>query len=38
MGEKLFEFFWIKNDFAKYFAKYHDLSFTYFVSHIMVIP
>ena len=35
--EKLFELFCIKNDFAKYFAKYRNLLFKYFVSHIMII-
>ena len=34
---KIFELFCIKNDFAKYFAKCHNL-FKYFVLHIMVIP
>ena len=37
MGEKLFELFCVKNDFAKYFAKCHNLLYTYFVSHTMVI-
>ena len=36
MGEKLFELFCIKNDFAKYFSKCYNL-FKYFVSHIMIL-
>ena len=34
--KKPFKLFGIKNDFAKYFAKFCNL-FKYFVSHIMII-
>ena len=37
MGEKLFELFCIKNDFAKYFGGCCNL-FKHFVSHIIIIP
>ena len=35
--EKLFELFYIENDFGNYFSKCHN-SFKYIVSHIKVIP
>ena len=37
MGEKLFELFCIKDDFAGYFGECFNL-IKYFVSHIIVIP
>ena len=37
MDKKLFELFCFENDFAKYFAKFHNLYIKHFDSFIIII-